>query len=82
MSAIRSIHIEFNGEPLSVSVEVEPRSLFTKSHAGLFTRYGSRNIRRGVKGMSFEKGISADDILLEVRSQLLSLSTIEQCVLE
>ena len=82
VSAIRHISVDFEGAPLNVSVEVEPRSMLTKSHAGIFTRYGKINIKRGVRSMLLEKGICADDILLEVRAQLMSISTIEHCPLK
>ena len=74
---IRDIKVNAFGEVLNVDVEVEPRDTFTRSHAGIFTRYGNRNVKPGDIFPSLEKGVSADDILMKVRSQLMKLSTIE-----
>lgn len=76
---IRAIDVIAGCKPLNVDVEVEPRDSFTKSHAGIFTRYNGTNLKPGtvlsVEGL--EKNISADDILLEVRDQLLDMSQLE-----
>ena len=44
---IREIKVNLNDEPLNVDVEVEPRALHTASHAGIFTRIGETNIKKG-----------------------------------
>ncbi len=77
---IRAIDVMVNGKSLDVCVEVEPRDTFTKSHAGIFTRHDGVNLRSG-ETLSIEelnKDVSADDILLEVRDELLDLAHLEQ----
>ena len=75
---IRGIEIDAFGKKLNINVEVEPRDVRTKSHAGIFTRYENRNLKVGDSLRILEKNVSADDVLIKVRSQLLSLSVIEQ----
>lgn len=43
---IRDIDIVHGGKVLDVNVEVEPRDGHTKSHAGIFTRYKQKNLKR------------------------------------
>lgn len=70
------------GQPLAIDVEVEPRDVFTKSHAGIFTRHNNVNIKTGsTLAVSQEKNISADRVLLKVRLALVRLSTVETCYL-
>ena len=68
---------------LNIDVEVEPRDAFTKSHAGIFTRYEGQNLKVGdtVSIESSENEVSTDDVLLEVRSHLLDLARMEICKL-
>lgn len=56
---------------------------FTKSHAGIFTRYEGQNLKVGdtVSIESSENEVSTDDVLLEVRSHLLDLARMEICKL-
>ena len=78
---IRQIDVKVNEIKLDIEVEVEPRDLLTKSHAGIFTRYEGRNIKSG-EGLSIEsleEVVSSDDILLEIRSHLLDLAQLEFC---
>lgn len=81
VSDIRDIKVDAFGEPLKINVEVEPRDIHTKSHAGIFTRYENKNIKRGETLSLLEKEISADDVLIKVRTQLLNMSTVEQMTL-
>ena len=62
-------------------VEVEPRDFHTKSHAGIFTRFQNKNIKKGqlLKAGPTAQDISVDTILLEVRKELKNLSTVEEC---
>ena len=78
---IRTIDVEVGGEPLNVSVEVEPRDTFAKSHAGIFTRHDGVILKCGVplSAEGMEKNVSSDDILLEVRAQLLDIAKLETC---
>ena len=79
---IRSIAVTHGEQPLSIDVEVEPRDIFTKSHAGVFTRYGQKNIKKGdVLTFDNTADLSADMVLLKVRLALLRLSTVETCSL-
>ena len=75
---IRDIEIDAFGELLNFGVEVEPRDSRTKSHAGIFVRYGSQNVKNGDTLTNNGKGISADDVLLKVRTRLMNLSVVEQ----
>jgi hypothetical protein len=77
---IRSIAVVIDGAVLSVDVEVEARSRNIASHAGIFVRYNDKNIKTGnqvvIKNQTL--GISADDILLDVRMSLLRIATLEE----
>ena len=77
---IRSIAVVIDGAVLSVDVEVEARSRNIASHAGIFVRHNDKNIKTGnqvvIKNQSL--GISADDILLDVRMSLLRIATLEE----
>ena len=81
VSDIRAIKVDAFGEPLKINVEVEPRDSHTKSHAGIFTRYENKNVKRGDTLSLLAKEVSADDVLIKVRSQLLNMSTVEQMTL-
>ena len=81
VSDIRDIKVDAFGEPLKINVEVEPRDSHTKSHAGIFTRYERKNVKRGDTLSHLDKDISADDVLIKVRTQLLNMSTVEQLTL-
>ena len=81
VSDIRAIKINAFGEPLKINVEVEPRDSHTKSHAGIFTRFENKNVKRGDTLSLLEKEISADDVLIKVRTQLLNMTTVEQMTL-
>jgi hypothetical protein len=49
--------------------------------AGIFTRFQNMNVKPGkmIKTGKASEEVSADTLLLEVRSCLLSISTIETC---
>ena len=81
VSDIRDIKVDAFGEPLKINVEVEPRDSHTKSHAGIFTRYENKNVKRGDTLNYLNKEISADDVLIKVRTQLLNMTTVEQMTL-
>jgi hypothetical protein len=81
VSDIRALKVDAFGEPLKINVEVEPRDTHTKSHAGIFTRYENKNVKRGDTLSYLEKEVSADDVLIKVRAQLLNMSTVEQMTL-
>ena len=80
---IRSIAVEIDGTLLSVDVEVEARSRNIESHAGIFVRYEGKNIKNGstIVIQKQKLGISADDILLDVRMSLLQIAVLERCSL-
>jgi hypothetical protein len=77
---VRSINVVHEDKIMDVNVEIEPRNVHTKSHAGIFTRFHSENIKNGkvLKYGPIGKEISADQILLDVRFKLLSIATVEQ----
>ena len=76
---VRSIDIHLGDEHLSVSVDVEPRAMHTRSHAGIFTRVDGITIKpnRTHPTSDGEFGMSTDAILMKVRFHLLSLSIVE-----
>lgn len=76
---IREIKVILEGKTLNVDVEVESRSVHTASHAGIFTRIGNTNIKKGgtVPKDSLPLGLSADDVLMEVGWSLIEISTIK-----
>lgn len=80
VSDVRSIKV-FNedDQQLNINVEVEPRSTHTKSHAGIFVRYGSNNIipSREVPEDLAQKVVSTDMILQDVRWELLELAKLQ-----
>lgn len=79
VGSVRAIEVKVGDTEMKIDVEVEPRSIHTKSHAGIFTRFQNQNIKRGqmLKFGPVSEEVSADTILLEVRSQLLALSKVE-----
>lgn len=83
VSNIRSIKVAVGNTEMTADVEVEPRDNKTLSHAGIFTRFRNENVKPGkmIKVENASEEISADTLLLEVRSQLLSISTVETCKL-
>lgn len=83
VSDIRQIAVEIDGEILSVNVEVETRSKNIASHAGVFVRHEGNNIKNGstIVIQKQKLGISADDILLDVRMSLLHIAVLERCSL-
>ena len=77
---IRNIVIKIEDQTLAVDVEVEPRDVFTKSHAGIFTRFNNNNVKTGsTLAVSQEKNLSADVVLLKVRLALVRLSSVDTC---
>ncbi len=78
---IRGIDIEVGESKMKVDVEVEPRDSHTKSHAGIFSRIQNKNLKNGqfMKVGPTSEEISTDTILLEVRNELLSISSVEEC---
>lgn len=80
---IRHIEVKVDGEVVGVDVEVEPRAKHLKSHAGIFTRYGGKNIKTGqvINIEKQQKGVPSDDILLDIRLSLLDISSVENFIL-
>lgn len=77
---VRAINVVYDDKVMDINVEIEPRDVHTKSHAGIFTRFHSENIKNGkiFKYGPTGEEISADQILLEVRFLLLAIATLEQ----
>ncbi len=80
---VRNIDVVFNDIKLNVNVEVEPRDSHTKSHAGIFVKTAQQNVIHGRElfGGSVPAGISADDILHEVRWALHDIAELQKCKL-
>ena len=78
---VRGIDGKVDHVEMKIDVEVEPRDIHTKSHAGIFTRIQDKNIKKGqlLKAGPTAEEVSGDTILLEVRKQLKSLSSVEDC---
>ena len=79
VSDIRNVRIAVDNMLLNTEVEVEPRNQYQKSHAGIFTRVSGKNLKVGdlLFDSTLKKGISADVILLDVRSRLLDIARLE-----
>ena len=80
VSGVRGIKVmDENDTPLAIEVEVEPRDVHTKSHAGIFVRSDAQNIipGRSLMGTFTQEAVSVDMILQDVRWELLALSTLE-----
>ena len=77
---VRRIRLEHDDKPINIDVEVEPRSSRIASHAGIFTRVGSMNIKKGnsIPIEPLPLGISADDVLMEVGWSLIDISTLRE----
>ena len=80
VSAVRNIKVELGQLSADVSVEVEPRDTHYKSHAGIFTRYGKKNIKGGQESVQdkYNQLMPVRAILQKVQHQLLTLSTLEE----
>ena len=78
---VRGIDVKVDHVEMKIDVEVEPRDIHTKSHAGIFTRIQDKNIKKGqlLKAGPTAEEVSGDTILLEVRKQLKGLSSVEDC---
>jgi hypothetical protein len=78
---VRGIAVKVDQVEMKIDVEVEPRDSHTKSHAGIFTRFQNKNIKKGqlLKAGPTSEEVSGDTILLEVRKELKSLSSVEEC---
>ena len=78
---VRGIDVKVDQVEMKIDVEVEPRDTHTKSHAGIFTRFQNKNIKKGqlLKAGPTSEEVSGDTILLEVRKELQSLSSVEEC---
>lgn len=77
---VRNICLTYDSEPINIDVEVEPRATFIQSHAGIFTRIGSANIKKGatLPANALPLGLSVDDILMEVGWSLIAISKLEE----
>lgn len=78
---VRSINVSFAENILDVKVEVSPRDIHTKSHAGIFVCTDKEYVKANKKILSesIPEGVSSDDILQEVQWALKDLATLEKC---
>ena len=81
---IREIKISHDALSVAAEVEVEPRNIHIRSHAGIFTRYKGRNLKQGqlIKASGTGNNVSTDSILLELRYLLRQKATLEKCLLQ
>lgn len=81
---IRQTEVRVGNVLLDIDVEVEPRDTMTKSHAGIFARYEGKNIKANdvLFLQAVGKEISADEVLLEIRSHLIDQATLETCTVK
>ena len=81
---VRGIKVNYGNRPLRIEVEVEPRTLHTASHAGIFARTGGINIKPGqtLPPEALPLGISADDVLMEIGWGLIAISSVEEQMLQ
>jgi hypothetical protein len=73
---VRSINIIVNEQELNVSVDVEPRTIHAKSHAGIFTRIDGKNIKGGMEAdltVGEKRVVSTTTIYQKLRWNLLQL---------
>lgn len=83
VKSVRDLNIEFNENLASLTVEVEPRDVHYKSHAGVFTRIEGKNLKGGQVGEVFANDgqiVSYDAIHLKVYMELLQMSKLETIV--
>lgn len=76
---ISDIKIEVGDTMTFADVEIEPRTDYKLSHAGIFVRYKNLNLKRGkkIKIASLKEEVSVDPILLEFRTELLERANVE-----
>ena len=82
---VRNLDLSMEDESLNISVEVEPRSMHRKSHAGIFARLNSQNIKGGQEFLPSPNGkepVSTEKVLMKMRWTLLQLSQLETCELK
>lgn len=80
---VRSIKVTNEGEPLELTVEVEPRDFRLKSHAGIFVKVEDKNIFPGKRNTDdvFPAGVSSEAVFQKVRWELLDLAELQCCKL-
>ncbi|MBO6254221.1 MAG: hypothetical protein J6O49_11295 [Bacteroidaceae bacterium] len=80
VSNIRVVKVLYNGDPLQIDVEVEPRDAHTLSHAGIFVKSGGKNVVLGRPlGNTLPEGISAEMVLQQIQWELLELAELQEC---
>ena len=81
---VRKCDVKVGSTQMMIDVEVEPRDVHTKSHAGIFTRYQDKNIKQGqmICVNPSEEQISTDTILLEVRTYLMDIASLEKALVK
>lgn len=78
---INGIKMTIDKNELNVKVEVEPRNVHTKSHAGIFVRTGGQNMAPGrvVKEGLLPSGVSIDMVLQKVQWELKDRAELQVC---
>ena len=78
---VRNMNVELNQRVANLTVEVEPRNMHYKSHAGVFVRVDDKNVKGGQEGAFIADDgdvVSYDDIRQKVSLGLLQLATLEK----
>lgn len=78
---VRNVKVLLGQQTLDVTVEVEPRDIHYKSHAGIFTRLAGENIKGGQQEEVYiDEGTSLpiSAIFQKVQHRLLSLAMMEE----
>ncbi len=78
---VRRCDVKVGNTELKINVEIEPRDSHTKSHAGIFVRFQNFNIKSSqtLNLHPVAKDVSTDSILLEVRTHLMNIASLELC---
>ena len=78
---VRNIGCLIGDERLQIDVDVEPRSMYYQSHAGIFTRVDGVTVKadKSIAYPGSKYGVSSEPILMKLRFELLRLSNVELC---
>ena len=76
---IRNIKVNYDGKPLQIEVDIEPRAAHTLSHAGIFVKSDGKNVVSGrpLVNESLPECVSAEMVLQQVQWELLELAELQ-----
>lgn len=77
---VNKISFEEGSNQLIVKVSVYIRDKNCKSHAGIFAKSNGKNLNKNLSSLiePIELGVSADSVLLELRTKLRDISTLKE----